>query len=112
MASSRIMWRVTPVADALDPTWQGRQIWTRIDVVAGTAGEAILAAIRYDQGLTGRTDETSQDHQQGRSGLEDERLYRVDRLPDEAPRDATPGQVLFAERQAGAPTFRTPLLSM
>lgn len=97
MAETLRVWRLSPVAQTVDPAWQGRRIWTRVDVVAGTVGEAILAAVRHEQALTANTDQNSQDHQQGRSGFEDERLYRVDRLPEAAPAGALPGDVVFAE---------------
>lgn len=92
--SDLMVWRFTPVAEPVDPSWQGRRIWQKLDVVAGSAGEAILAAVRHDQSETGLTDGQSQDHQQARSGFEDERLYRVDRLPEPPPSTAITGQVL------------------
>jgi hypothetical protein len=90
------VWRLTPVARPDDPTWQGRRIWTQLDIVAATVGEAILLAARYDEDQGGRDTADSQDRQQLRSGFEDERLYRADRLDDAPPDGAQAGQVILA----------------
>jgi len=90
------VWRLTPVASPDDPTWQGRRIWSQVDVVAASAGEAILLAARYDEEKGGRDAADSQDRQQLRSGFEDERLYRADRLEDALPAGAQAGQVILA----------------
>lgn len=74
------VWRFTPVAARDDPGWQGRPIWTDLQIVAATAGEAILLASRYDQAARGLSNQDSPDRQQWRSGLEDPLLYRCDRL--------------------------------
>lgn len=91
---SLAVWRFTPVASAADPAWQDRQIWTGLEIVAETAGEAMVAAARYESLRTGLTDIDSQDHQQRRSGFSDPSLYRVDRLEREAPAGARSGQVV------------------
>lgn len=90
------IWRLTPVASPSDPAWQGRRIWNRIEIIAASAGEALLQADRYEREVTGLTDADSQDHQQRRSGFADPTLYRVDRLDKPTPADATPGQIVYA----------------
>jgi hypothetical protein len=90
------VWRLTPVARPDDPTWQGRRIWSQLDIIAASVGEAILLAARYDEGKAGRDTADSQDRQQLRSGFEDERLYRADRLEDAPPASAVAGQVILA----------------
>jgi hypothetical protein len=74
------IWRFTPVARPDDPAWQGRAIWSDLRVVAPTAGAAILVAGRHYQEAHGIDTEASQDRQQVRSGFEDVKLYRLDRL--------------------------------
>jgi hypothetical protein len=90
------VWRLTPVARPDDPTWQGRRIWSQLDIIAASVGEAILLAARYDEQEAGRDTTDSQDRQQLRSGFEDERLYRADRLEDAPPVGAVAGQVILA----------------
>lgn len=92
------LWQFTPVARRDDPAWQGRPVWTDLQIVAATAGEAILLASRYDQaerGLSG---------QERRSGLEDPLLYRCDRMHP-APPEYVRGTVVFAVSPHDAPFF-------
>jgi hypothetical protein len=91
-----LLWRFTPVASPNDPTWQGRKVWSYLEIVAATSGEAILLAARYEETQAGRSTVDSQDHQQLRSGFEDERLYRVDRLEASPPAGSVAGQVIGA----------------
>jgi hypothetical protein len=74
------LWKFAPIARPDDPAWQGRQIWADFRIVAATAGEAIWLASRHDHAERGISVERAQDRQQLRSGLEDPRLYRLDRL--------------------------------
>ena len=96
------LWQFTPVARQDDPAWQGRSVWTNLQIAAATAGEAILLASRYDQAERGLSDQDSLDRQQRRSGLEDPLLYRCDRLHS-APPDLVRGAVVFAVRPDDAP---------
>ena len=89
------VWRFTPVASPGDGTWQDRAIWNELQIVAETAGGAMLEAGRHSDRLRGISDASSQDNQQVRSGFADEKLYRVDRtgLPVSGPA----GTVVFEE---------------
>ncbi len=89
------VWRLTPVADPGDGAWQDRAIWKELQIVAPTAGAAMLEAGRHSDRMRGVSDASSQDHQQVRSGFADEKLYRVDRtnLPVPGPT----GTVVFEE---------------
>jgi hypothetical protein len=91
------IWRFTPVARPDDPAWQGRSIWSELRVVAPTAGAAILVAGRHYQSALGIDTEASQDRQQVRSGFEDVKLYRLDRLGP-ALAGASQDTVLFEKR--------------
>ena len=93
---SNHLWRLTPVARPDDPTWQGRRVWSELQIVAGSAGEALLLAARYDLEQAGEQTRDSQDRQQLRSGFEDEHLYRLDRLDSPTPHDASAGDVTLA----------------
>jgi hypothetical protein len=94
------IWRFVPVARVDDPTWQGRRIWAELEIVAATAGQAILLASRFDEAEAGRSTATSQDGQQLRSGFEDERLYHLARTAAPSPPAASPGQIIRARRLA------------
>lgn len=72
-------WKFTPVAEVDDPWWQGREIWTDLEVEAATAGEAQLEAnrlflIRWAETRPFRAE------QDINPGFDDPRLYRVDRV--------------------------------
>jgi len=92
------VWQFTPVARPDDPAWQGRTIWEDFRIVAPTVGTAMLLASRYDEKLKGLSTEDSQDRQQLRSGLEDARLYRIDRVYGAEPVDAPTGTVVRAQK--------------
>lgn len=89
------VWRITPVANPKDGAWQGRMIWKELQVVAATAGAAMLEAGRHANASRGISDSRSQDHPQARSGFGDEKLYRVDRTG--APVTGPAGTVVFEE---------------
>jgi hypothetical protein len=72
------VWELTPVADRDDPAWQGRTVWARIRVTAANAGEALALAAEATQMPL----EATSDGQLARSGVEDTRLYRLDRKGD------------------------------
>jgi hypothetical protein len=96
------LWKFTPVARPDDPTWQGRDIWSNYQIVAATAGEAILLASRSDEQEKGRSVEASQDRQQLRSGFEDPLLYRLDRIDAVDPNKLSRGTVVATERLSAA----------
>lgn len=87
-------WKFTPVARTDDPAWQGRPIWSELNVVAATAGAAILAAERHYERSGGFTDQDSQDGQQSNPGFGDVKLYRVDRIASAGGLQDRDGQVL------------------
>ena len=89
------VWRLTPVADPSDGAWQDRAIWKELQIVAATAGGAMLEAGRHSDRMRGVSDASSQDRQQVRSGFADEKLYRVDRTGLPVPGQA--GTVVFEE---------------
>jgi hypothetical protein len=95
-APTNHVWRLTPVARADDPRWQGRRIWSELVIVAGNVGEAVLLAARHDEQASGYRVSDSQDGQQLRSGFEDELLYRADRLEATAPAGARAGHVIHS----------------
>jgi hypothetical protein len=97
------IWRFTPVAKPEDPAWQGRRIWADFQIVAATAGEAVLLASQQDELLGGRSVRDSQDLQQLRSGFEDSVLYRVDRMDVVAPSEQPPGTVVSKELRSLLP---------
>jgi hypothetical protein len=83
------VWKFTPVAR---PAWQGQ-----LHVAAPTSGAAILAAERHYQAACGISSKTSQDRQQARSGFDDLKLYRVNRIESELPLSVD-RSVLFENR--------------
>ena len=89
------VWRLTPVADPGDGAWQDRAIWKELQIVAATAGGAMLEAGRHSDRMRGVSDASSQDNQQVRSGFADEKLYRVDRT--DLPVTGPTGTVVFEE---------------
>lgn len=91
------LWRLSPVAQPNDPSWQGRRIWSELQIVAGAAGQALLLAARFDFEQAGIRTPDSQDQQQLRSGFEDERLYRLDRLDAPAPEGSSAGDIVSAQ---------------
>lgn len=95
MSDQLHVWRFTPVAEPDEPAWQGRAIVKRLEIIASSAGQAILAAARWDEAETGRDPSPfAQDKQDRRSGFDDEKLYRVDQL-DLAPSGLRAGDVIF-----------------
>lgn len=94
--SGTYLWRLSPVARPDDPTWQGRRIWSELQIVAISSGEALILAARFALGQANEHTRGSQDRQQLRSGFEDERLYRIDRLDTRPPCSALSGHVMLA----------------
>lgn len=73
-------WRIFPVASPDDPRWQGRRIWPELVVEAESAALARQVAAR-------RATDASQPPVGNETralvtGLEDEKLYWAERLPD------------------------------
>lgn len=95
MTQHPAVWRITPVAHPQDGAWQGRSIWKELQIVASTAGEALLEADRHYEAAHGIRDALSLDRQQVRSGFSDTKLYRVDRTG--TPASAPSGTVVFEE---------------
>lgn len=85
------IWRLYPVLVPSDPAWLGRPIWKEVIVRADTAGMARLVAskLEYPKHEGGIGNESHSFN----SGLGEETLYRIKRLPpDEAARfDDSPG---------------------
>ena len=91
------VWRFTPVAAADDPWWQGRPVWRDFRVVAANPGAAIVAAARHDELMRGFDPVgDAQDRQGRRSGFEDPRLYRCDRLARVDPLEMPAGALILA----------------
>jgi len=78
MPEDLAVWRITPLANPADGASQGRVIWKELQIVAPTAGAAMLEAGRHANASRGICNARSQDHPQARSGFSDEKLYRVD----------------------------------
>jgi hypothetical protein len=89
------LWRIEPVAAPDDPRWLDHPVWAELVVRAATAAEARRAAASAEE-LSAEAD--------GRSGLDDEKLYWVRRLDDaEAAAFAGfPGPVVLSCRQRPA----------
>jgi hypothetical protein len=73
-------WRIFPVANSDDPRWQGRRIWPEMVVEAAGAAEARQRAAQ--QVIDNRQPPIGNESRALVTGLEDEKLYWVERLPD------------------------------
>lgn len=95
MTEHLAVWRITPVANPEDGAWQGRSIWKDLQIVAATAGAALLEADRHFEAARGVSENLSLDGQQVRSGFSDTKLYRIDRT--NTPVSGPSGTVVFEE---------------
>ncbi len=78
------------MAAADDPWWQGREIWTDLEVEASTAGLAQVEANRlYARRLL--ENEPLSVAEDINPGFDDPRLYRVDRIGETGDSDARAG---------------------
>jgi hypothetical protein len=82
------LWKLTPVADAADPRWQGRPIWREVIVEAPTA--AFARQLAADWELAGEVRRVGNESPSPKSGFEDEKLYWVRALPEGEARNLGP----------------------
>lgn len=76
------LWRFTPVAGPEDSRWLSHPHYEEVVVAAPTPGEALSAAGEFEKRETA-PEGVGNESVPFRPGLTDEKLYRVDRLPDE-----------------------------
>lgn len=75
------LWRIVPVAPTNDSRWQDRPVWQEVVVRAESAAMARLTAETLDVDTDGPPQ--GDGSMSYKSGFEDDKLYRVDRLGDE-----------------------------
>lgn len=75
------LWQIEPILDPDDDAWQDRPIWADIVVAADSAAFARLAAERH--ALSEPSVPVGNESESRRSGLNDEKLYRVAELPSD-----------------------------
>lgn len=95
------LWRIENSAAPDDPRWLGQPIWSDVIVRATTASQARLAAERMQLEQTERPQPVGNETQAFRSGFEDEKLYVVRPLAEDAAHDWSEDGldgVLHAER--------------
>lgn len=97
------LWRLVPVTDADDPWWLDHQRWDEVIVRADTLGLALSTANRALAVGDGQVGNESVDL---RSGVDDQRLYRADRVRAgdigmDPATEAGPPVVLRARRPGG-----------
>jgi hypothetical protein len=75
------LWEFTPAAAFEDARWLDHRIWERVIVAAPSAGEAIRLAAKLEEKTA--PEGVGNESVPFVSGFEDEKLYRLRRLPDE-----------------------------
>lgn len=79
------LWVLSPVTHPSDPRWQGRTIFSKVVIRAGTAGEARRLASQYELpvGQDAPAAAVGNGAEPLMSALEDEKLYRMDRVAED-----------------------------
>ena len=75
------LWEFTPTAGPEDARWLDHRIWERVIVAAPSAGQAIRLAATLEEKTA--PEGVGNESVPFASGFEDEKLYRLRRLPDE-----------------------------
>jgi hypothetical protein len=70
------LWRLSPVAEADDASWQNRRIWLEVVVRANSPADARLIAAKLE--IDPCEPPLGNESPSFRSGFLDEKLYRVD----------------------------------
>lgn len=74
------LWRITPIADPDDSRWLDHQRWEEVVVAAQSAGRALHLAAEMESRAA--PEGVGNESVPFKSGFEDEKLYRIDRLSE------------------------------